>query len=109
MITNADATIFHRTRNKNGDSWQRVYIPELWWHEDCKSSVTTNGLKTANVLTVRIPDISVEIQKGDYLVKGNCEIEIKTVKDLASVPYHLVEGCNYNSYGLNPHIKVVAT
>ncbi|MGN1165077.1 MAG: DUF6751 family protein [Lachnospiraceae bacterium] len=109
MITNADATIFHRIRNNDGDSWQKTYLSEVWWYENCKSGVTTNGLKTADVLTVRIPDTSIEVKKGDYIVKGKCDIEMKTVKDLSTVSYHCIEGANYNTFGMNPHIKVVAT
>lgn len=113
MITNTDATLYHRIRGKSneGDSWQRVYLPAVWWYENISSSVTTNGMKAANgatnVLTVRIPDVSVEIQKGDYLVKGDCNVEMVTVKSLSGVSHFCVTGVNYNTFGSNPHVKVV--
>ncbi len=113
MITNTDATLYHRIRGKSseGDSWQKVYLPAVWWYENISSSITKNGMKVANgatnVLTVRIPDVSVEIQKEDYLVKGNCEVEIDTVKSLSGIPHCCVNGVNYNTFGSNPHIKVV--
>lgn len=107
MVTNTDATLYHRMRGKKEDTWQRVYLSEVWWYEVAKSDITTNGLKSVNTLTVRIPDTSVDVQKGDYIVKGNCDIEINTVKDLASISHYCVEGANYNLFGSNPHIKVV--
>ena len=102
MITNTDATLYHRIRGKSseGDSWQKVYLPAVWWYENISSSITKNGMKVANgatnVLTVRIPDVSVEIQKEDY-----------TVKSLSGIPHCCVNGVNYNTFGSNPHIKVV--
>ena len=59
------------------------------------------------ILTVRIPDVSVEIQKGDYLVKGDCNVEMVTVKSLSGVSHFCVTGVNYNTFGSNPHVKVV--
>lgn len=112
MLTNADATIYHRVRNLSGDEWKKQYVPEVWWHEDIMAGITTNGLKTANgltnVLTVRIPDVSIDVKKGDYIVAGCCGIEMKTVKDLKEKEYFCVTGANYNRFGSNPHIKVVA-
>lgn len=110
MITNADCTVYRRIRgnSSDGDSWEREYIPEVWWFENTKSSITSNGLKSADVLTVRIPDTSVQVKKGDYIVKGDCGVSMETVKDLSGYEYFCVTGANYNTFGDNPHIKVVA-
>lgn len=112
MLTNADATVYHRVRGPSGDKWERKYLPAVWWHKNIIASITTNGLKTANgltnVLTVRIPDVTVEVKTGDYVVEGLCEIDMETVKDLKGVGYFCVTGANYNRFGSNPHIKVVA-
>lgn len=112
MITNADATVYHRVRDNAGDTWERKYLPTVWWHEGIVSGITTNGIKTANgltnVLTVRIPDISVEVKTGDYIVEGNCGVDMETVKDLKGLDYFCITGANYNRFGNNPHIKVVA-
>lgn len=72
-----------------------------------KSSITTNGLKQDDTYTVRIPDVSMEIKKDDYLVKGECKMEMQTVKDLARYDKFKVTSANYNIFGANPHIKVV--
>lgn len=112
MLTNADVTVYHRVRSPSGDKWERKYLPAVWLYKNIIAGITTNGLKTANgltnVLTVRIPDISVELKKGDYVVEGFCEIDMETVKDLKEVEYFCVTGANYNRFGNNPHIKVVA-
>ena len=50
----------------------------------------------------------MEVKKGDYVVEGFCEIDMETVKDLKEVEYFCVTGANYNRFGSNPHIKVVA-
>ena len=110
MITNADCTIYSRIRNGSADdTWLRQYVPECWWFEDVKSSITSNGLKTATVLTVRIPDTSITVKVGDYIVKGNCSVEMQTVKDLSTEKYYAVTGANYNRFGMNPHVKVMGT
>lgn len=112
MLTNADVTVYHRVRIPSGDKWEKRYLPEVWWHKNIIAGITTNGLKTANgltnVLTVRIPDITVEVSKGDYIVEGDCGIDMETVKDLKAVEHFCVTGANYNRFGSNPHIKVVA-
>lgn len=107
MLTNSDCTIYNRIRSDDGDTWKRTYIPEVWWFEDTKSSITTEGLKSGDVLTVRIPDISVQIKKDDIILKGDCELEIKSVKDIVGYEYYKVTGAKYNVHGSNPHIKVV--
>lgn len=107
MITNSDCTIYSRNRSNDGDTWKILYIPDVWWHEETKSSVTTEGIKSGNVLTVRIPDISVQIKKDDIILKGDCEVEIKSIKDLSGYEYYKVTGAKYNIHGNNPHIKVV--
>ena len=107
MITNSDCTIYNRIRSDDGDAWKRTYIPEVWWFDDTKSSITTDGLKSGDVLTVRIPDISGQIGKDDIILKGDCELEIKSVKDIVGYEYYKVAGAKYNSHGSNPHIKVV--
>ena len=107
MLTNSDCTIYRRIRSNDGDTWKRTYVPEAWWYEETKSSVTTDGMKSGNVLTVRIPDISVQIKKDDIILKGDCELEIKSVKDIVGYEYYKVTGAKYNIHGSNPHIKVV--
>ncbi len=112
MLTNADATVYHRVRDKAGDKWERKYLHAVWWHTGILTGITTNGIKTANgltnVLTVRIPDVSIEVKTGDYIVAGNCEADMETLKDLKGQDYFCVTGAHYNRFGSNPHIKVVA-
>ena len=88
------------------DEWGCTYIPAIWWYEAEQSSVTTEGRKTADTFTVRIPDITVLVKKDDYLVKGQCSVQMKTAKDLAGTEHFKVSAANYNRYGGNPHIKV---
>lgn len=108
MLVNSDCTIFNRISNGDTDILVKQYVPECWWFEDTKSDITTSGLKSADVLKVRIPDINVQIKKGDIIVKGNCDINAQTVKDLSGVAYFKVTGTNYNLFGDEMHIKVVA-
>lgn len=108
MLTNTDATLYSRKYDPQSrlDAWERIYLPEVWWHKSEQSSVTTDGLKTADVYTVRIPDTSVEVKKDDFIVKGNCLVKMRTVKDLEGTEYCKVTSANYNRFGGSPHIKV---
>lgn len=109
MLINSSCTIYSRKPNPSTDydEWEKCYIPECWWFCDTKSSITTNGLQTADVLTVRIPDLSVAVKKGDVIIQGNCNIDVQTLKDLNGYEYFKVTSVNYNHFGNNPHIKVV--
>lgn len=109
MLVNSDCTIFSRNRDPSTGqiAWERQYVEECWWFVETKSTVTTEGLKSADVLKARIYDLEVKVKKDDILVKGDCQIEIETVKDLAGNEYFKVTTANYNTFGDNPHIKVV--
>lgn len=107
MLTNASCTIYKRIRGSDYDMWERVIVPACWWHVQTKSNATTEGLKSADVLTVRIPDVSVNVKKDDIIIRGESYLEINTVNDLKGYDYFKVITANYNSFGCNPHIKVV--
>lgn len=109
MLINSDATLYSRKYNPSTrlDEWERTYIPEVWWYKNEKSQITTDGLKQADTYTIRIPDTSVAIKKDDYLVKGDCQIVMQTIKDLDGFDKTRVTSVNYNAFGGNPHIKVV--
>ena len=84
MLTNTDVTLYSRKYNPSTrlDEWERIYIPEVWWYKNEKSQITTDGLKQADTCTVRIPYTNIEIKKDDYLVKGDCEVDMQKIKDL---------------------------
>lgn len=109
MLTNTDATLYRREYNPSTryDEWERTYIPKAWWFKNEQSSVTADGRKSADVFTIRIPDIAMKVKKGDYVVRGNCTVEIQTVKELEKLDCCQVTSANYNQFGENPHIKVV--
>ena len=109
MLTNSDCTIYSSEpiENLSEFQWKKQYVKECWWFEETKSSITTEGMKSADVLKVRIPDLSIVAKKGDYIVKGKCPVEMRTVKDLKGYEYFKVVTANYNQIGEEPHIKVV--
>ena len=69
--------------------------------------LTNTDITIYNVYTIRIPDISIVLKKDDYVVKGDCCVEMETVKDLEGLEKTKVTSVNYNMFGDNPHIKVV--
>ena len=109
MLTNTDITIYNREYDPESrlDAWNRVYVPEAWWYKNEKASITTDGLKSADVYTIRIPDTSITLKKDDYIVKGNCNVTMEAVKDLDGLEKTRVTSVNYNTFGGNPHIKAV--
>lgn len=108
-LINSDCTIYSRSIHPltGHSSWERQYVPACWWFVETKSTITTEGLKSADVLKVRIYDLTAKVKKDDCIVKGDCPIEMETVKDLAGYEYFKVTTANYNAFGGNPHIKVV--
>ena len=109
MITNTDITIYSRVCDPltRLDKWKKIYVSAAWWYKNEKASITTDGLKSADVYTVRIPDTSIELKKDDYIVKGNSPVEMQTVKDLSGIEFAKITSVNRNLFGGNPHIKVV--
>ena len=109
MLTNTDITIYNREYDPETrlDSWKRVYVPEAWWYKNEKASITTDGLKSADVYTIRIPDTNIVLKKDYYVVRGNCYVKMETVKDLDGLEKTRVTSVNYNTFGGNPHIKAV--
>ena len=108
MITKASETLYSLQNNyeKRMDVWKKTFIDKVWWHESEASVITTEGLKSADVFVIRIPDTSIVIKKDDYLVKGECGIDVTSVKDLKGMKYCKVTSANYNIFGSNQHIKV---
>lgn len=109
MITNTDVTVYNRAYDSESktDKWTRAYVPDAWWFKSEQSSITAEGRKNQDVITIRIPDISVSVKKDDYIVKGMCDIAPQTVKDLDGLEKVRITSANYNTFGGNPHIKVV--
>lgn len=109
MLTNTGVTIYNRNYSKalRHDEWKKIYIPKAWWFKEEKSTLTAEGRINADVYTIRIPGTGAIIKKDDYIVKGNCNIKMETVKDLENVEKVRVTSVNYNTSGDNPHIKVV--
>lgn len=109
MLTNTDITIYSRKYDSaaDHDKWNREYVPEAWWFKKEQSAITTDGRKNQDVITIRIPDITVQVKKDDYIVKGMCDVAMDTVKDLNGLEAVRVTSANYNAFGGNPHIKVV--
>lgn len=109
MLINSECTIYNRKKNTSAgcDVWERQCVPECWWFRETKSNVTTEGLKSADVLKVRIYDLDVKVKKDDVIVHGECNVNMETIKDLSGYEYFKVTSANYNCFGGNPHIKVV--
>ena len=109
MLTNTDITIFHRVYDPKAglDNWKMTYVPEAWWFKKEQSTITTDGRKNADVCTIRIPNTNIALEKDDYVVKGICRVKIQTVKDLEGLEKVRITSVNYNTFGGNPHIKVV--
>lgn len=109
MLTNTDLTIFHRVHDPvtRLDKWERTYVDAAWWFKDSKATLNTDGLTVADVYYVRIPDTLLVICKDDYLVKGDCSVDMQTVKDLEGYEKTRATTVNINTFGDNPHIKVV--
>ena len=77
MVTNGSVTLWHigevdKKTRMNAPS-RRQFFPKASVQKDIKTMVTEGGLKTADVIKIRIPgNMDVEIQNGDKLIVGSC-------------------------------------
>lgn len=104
MITNAGITIFNKGHDPTTrmDAWTKAYYPEVSCQKDIKVNVLDNGLKSADVIRIRIPtDGEVIISNGDKVVLGTTS-ENKPPKDA-----HTVIGYADNRRGSLKHWKVI--
>ena len=83
--------------------------PERWQSSaeylSGQSSITTEGLKSADVLKVRIYDLDVKVKKDDVIMQGYFSKKINTIKDLDGCEYFKVITANYNRFGSIIHKK----
>lgn len=103
MITNANITVYNRSYDSETrmDLYRRTIIRGVWWHVDNKVSVTTDGLRSADVFKVRIPKAADSggavyvppneytgapdtwtLQADDYIARGALDQEIERPADL---------------------------
>ena len=108
MLTNTDITIYNREYDPETrlDRWIRVYVPKRGGIK-MRKRLAPQMSKSADVYTIRIPDTRIALKKDDYVVRGNCCVDMQTVKDLEGLEKARITSVNYNTFGGNPHIKAV--
>lgn len=73
MLTNADATLYHKTYDPalRADVWTRTARPGVSWYGGQAVAVGKDGLSAADVYRVRIcTDGTLEAAPGDIVCRG---------------------------------------
>lgn len=73
MITNAAVTLWHKSVDKASrmDVYQRTVFPAVSLQPDLITVLTEGGVKSANVLKIRIPTREeITVSNGDRLMIG---------------------------------------
>lgn len=120
MITNADITILNRVYDPEErlDKWKATFIENVSFYSDTKVNLDSNGLTTADVYKMRIPDyegyVPAEeytgkkdtwtIQIDDYIVKGKLNKEVTRPAEL--VNKIRIYSFSDNRRGVSPHLRV---
>lgn len=97
MITNADMTLYHAGYDPatRDDCYTRRYFDRVSLQEDVKVTVLDNGLKSANVIQIRIPiSDDIKIANGDKVVIGQCD-EPEPPQDTKDSPYDVYTVIGY--------------
>ena len=101
MKTNTDCTTIY----SDGDgTYTGTYIPAVMWQDVEGIEIKKYGAENADTAAVYIPDISVAVSKGDYIIKG-------AVTDYSAAIQAALKVMNVSDkdYSLNlNHIKVGA-
>lgn len=129
-ICGEDITIFHRKYNKitRQDEWHATKVSGASWYGSQKVSVSDNGLISADIYAVRIPEsvlgryVSPDeynhmqnisgrwtVQSGDIVVRGAVNVKITSPKDVTSkyAQSFVVTGWRDNRRGVSQrHLKV---
>ena len=120
MITNADITILNRVYDPDErlDKWKSTFIENVSFYSDTKVNLDGNGLTTADVYKIRIPDykgyVPAEeyagedgtwtVQIDDYIVKGKLNKEVTRPAEL--VNKIRIYSFSDNRRGVSPHLRV---
>lgn len=120
MITNADITIINRVYDPNTrlDKWKATFIEDVSFYGDTKVNLDGNGLTTADVYKIRIPnskgyvpaeeytgeDETWTIQIDDYIVKGKLDKEVTRPAELDDKIR--IKSFSDNRRGLSPHLRI---
>ena len=76
MITQTSMTLFHEgfDTSTRMEMHKKQFFPNVSMQKDIVSNITDGGLKSANVIKIRIPiSITVDIANGDKVVLGECD------------------------------------
>lgn len=128
MITNADITLYNHYYDKDTrlDKWHRTVIRGVHFYVDHKVSVGDNGLNSADVYKIRIPEdadyqgayVSEDewialgqnvsgkwtLQSDDLVVLGECDLDIDRPAQLKR--YCKVTSWSDNRFGGLPHWRI---
>lgn len=135
MLTNADMTIYNRKANPTTKKMEyvRTVIKGVWWHTKLEVSTALSGmgggLKSADVLTARIPmdgragylppdeyaaltwgDHTGKwtVENGDIVVKGEISTDITRPAELGAMHLQMFQVVSHseNFFGGNQHIRI---
>lgn len=106
MLTNADMTLYHKVHNvETGlDTWVRSMYFCVNWYAQRAVSTGADGLNTADILTVQIPETSAPsgfpAAVGDILVKGCGPDSLVNLSQIRGYEHYVVTAvrdCRYGS------------
>lgn len=131
MIANADITLYNHHYNKDTrlDDWQRTVIYGVHFYVDNKVNLGDEGLNSADVYKIRIPEDAEcnraylpedkyaaaddteaywTLQNGDYVVRGECLLDIEKPSDIKQVrtQYCKITSWSDNRFGGLPHWRI---
>lgn len=132
MITNADITLYNYYYDKDTrlDRWHRIIIRGVHFYVDHKVSVGDNGLNSADVYKIRIPEDAKfldeyvqedewavlgsniagkwTLQHDDIVVLGGCEMDIDRPAELKGTgkKYCKITSWADNRFGALPHWRI---
>lgn len=131
MITNASITLYNHHYNKETrlDDWHRTVIHGVHFYADNKVALGDSTLSTADVYKIRVPedaecdkeyvpedeyvhtdngDYCWTLQNGDYIVCGECFLNIEKPADLKQLhkQYCKITSWSDNRFGGLPHWRI---
>lgn len=121
MLTNADVTLYLYRRNDRKESYQRLFVQEVFWDEVKQANVSKTGQRDADSVLLVIPLESLEREVKftpgkDLVVKGECELEVdstdqKTISESMQIlrserSFCTVMAADEKLFGGGPHYEL---
>lgn len=113
LLCNEAVTVVNHIEYANTDKYVNTIIYNVSWHNKAKIELQQNGITSADIAVIRIPESSIpsgfDISPGNYIIKGEVLEEIESLEQLQKYNALRIMSVTDNRRGKLKHLAVTAS